>query len=193
MNADTELEQWRDEWKAAACAPVDLRASVERQTRTMRLAVMGDVLVTVVFGGGTIAWALRSPQPDVILLATVTWVFLAAAWAFAMVVNAGKWRPAAMTTSAFLDLSIRRARARVATTTFGALLGVCEIVFGLVWVYHHTAERAPVARWLLFSSVPMDVVWVFTAAFFGLLFWYRRKKQAELEYLLEMQGEISAA
>jgi len=189
MTVDSELESWRREWQTADAVPLDLRKSVERQTRAMRFGVLGDVVVTLVMGGGTTWWAVASRQADVALLAAATWVFIAVAWAFGLAVNAGRWEPAALDTKAFLDLSISRCRARLATVKFAACLAVSEIVFGLVWVYRHSSQRPPVLRWLLFSSVPMDFVWAFAAAFFCLLIWYRRKKKAELDYLLQVRQE----
>ncbi len=189
MTVDAELENWRREWQTADAVPLDLRKSVARQTRMMRLGVLGDVLVTVAMGGGTTWWAVSSRQPDVALLAAATWVFIAIAWAFALAVNAGRWEPSALDTKAFLDLSIGRCRARLATVKFGACLAVCEIAFGLGWAYRYSSQRKPVLPWLLFSSIPIDFVWAFAAAFFCLLVWYRRKKKAELDYLLQVRQE----
>lgn len=189
MTVDAELENWRRDWQTAEAVPLDLRKSVARQTRAMRLGLAGDVLVTVAMGGGTTWWAVSSRQPDVALLAAATWVFIAVAWAFGLAVNAGRWEPSALDTKAFLDLSISRCRARLATVKFSACLAVSEMVFGLVWVYRHSPQRPPVLSWLLFSSIPIDLVWAFAAAFFGLLVWYRGKKKAELDYLLQVRQE----
>ena len=189
MTVDAELENWRREWQTADAVPLDLRKSVERQTRAMRLGVLGDVLVTVAMGGGTTWWAVSSRQPDVALLAAATWVFIAVAWAFGLAVNAGRWEPSALDTKAFLDLSISRCRARLATVTFSACLAVSEMVFGLAWVYRHSPERQPVLPWLFFSSLPIDFVWAFATTFLVLLVWYRRKKKAELDYLLQVRQE----
>ena len=189
MTIDAELENWRREWQTADAVPLDLRKSVARQTRAMRLGLLGDLLVTVTMGGGTTWWAMSSRQPDVALLAAATWVFIAVAWAFGLAVNAGRWQPSALDTKAFLDLSISRCRARLATVKFGACLAAAEMVFGLAWVYRYSSERQPVLSWLLFSSIPMDLVWAFAAISFALLVWYRRKKKAELDYLLQVRQE----
>jgi hypothetical protein len=189
MTIDAELENWRREWQTAGAVPLDLRKSVERQTRAMRLGVVGDVLVTVAMGGGATWWAVSSRQPEVTLLAAATWVFIVVAWAFALAVNAGRWEPSALDTNAFLDLSISRCRGRLATVKFGAALAVCEIAFGLGWAYRYSSQRQPVLAWLLFSSISIDLVWAFAAAIFALLVWYHRKKKAELNYLLQVRQE----
>lgn len=194
MNIDTELDVWRQQWQSGTSIPLDLRTKVERQSRLMKVALMADILVTIVMGGGTTMWALGSPQPDIVLLACATWLFLAAAWTFTLTVSRGAWSPSALDTAAFVDLSIRRSRGRLAAVRFGAGLFLCEIAFGLGWVYHHTPEpRTPFPMWLLFSSVPIDMVWLLTLAFFGSLVWYRRRKRAELAYLLHLRGQLTEA
>jgi hypothetical protein len=79
MNLDTELEAWRSEWQSEAAVPANLRQRVERQSRWMRLMIAGDVMVTVVIGGGTIGLAWRAPQADMVLLAAATWLFIVVA------------------------------------------------------------------------------------------------------------------
>jgi hypothetical protein len=129
------------------------------------------------------------PPPITIeLLGGMTWVFLAAAWAFAVAINRGNWSPSALDTAAFVDLSLRRCRSRLATIWFGAGLFLCEIGCCPAWVYDYSPEpRKPLLTWLFFSSLPIDFVWLSTLAFFGGLVWYRRKKRAELAYLIDLR------
>jgi len=183
MNMDTELERWRREWQSEAAVPLDLRRRVERQSRWLKIGIAADILVTVAIGGGVTAVATRAPQPDMLLLAAATWSFIAAAWAFRLTIARGLWSPAAMDTAAFVDLSVRRCRAQLKATVFGAGLFVCEIAFCLGWIYRHKAPRAPLVPWL-FGSLFNDFVWLFSLAFFVFLAWYRRKKGAELAWLL---------
>jgi hypothetical protein len=118
----------------------------------------------------------------------MTWVFLAAAWAFATAINRGNWSPSALDTAAFVDLSLRRCRSRLATVWFGAGLFLCEIGCCLAWVYNYYPKpRKHLWTWLFFSSLPIDFVWLATLAFFGGLVWYRRKKRAELAYLMDLR------
>ena len=187
MSLDTELETWRREWQSAADVPADLRRRVERQSRWLRIGLAGDILVTVAIGGGVLALALRSPEPDMLVLAAVTWSFIAAAWAFRLTVIRGLWSPAAVDTAAFVDLSIRRCRAQIKATAFGAGLFVVELAFCLGWIYRRTAPRANLWNWL-FASRFNACVWVFSSAFFVLLWRYRRKKRAELAWLLRLDA-----
>lgn len=190
MKPDSELELWRREWQAETAVPADLRGRVERQSRSMRILLLGDILVTVVIGGGVTAWALRAPQPDKLVLAVATWVFIAIAWAFGMANRRGIWSPAALNTSAFLDLCIRRCRAMIVATSFGTALYFGELLFCLAWIYHHLSQRAPLPLRTFLGSGTVLFVWACTALFIGFVVWYRRRKQAELRYLLDLRQEL---
>jgi hypothetical protein len=120
-----------------------------------------------------------------LVLAAATWSFIAVAWAFRVTNMRGLWSPSAMNTAAFVDLSVRRCRAQLAATLFGAGLFVCEMAFCLGWIYQHVAARPPLLPWL-FGSWFNRVVWLFSPAFFVFLAWYRRKKGAELAWLLNL-------
>ncbi|HUE22631.1 MAG TPA: hypothetical protein VMQ86_13185 [Bryobacteraceae bacterium] len=185
MSIDSELETWRREWQSDAAAPPDLRRRVQRESRWLKIGIAAEVLVTVVIGGGVIALAARLSQPHMLLLAAATWSFIAAAWAFRLAITRGIWSPAAIDTAAFLDLSIRRCRAQLKAVVFGAGLFVCEIAFCLGWIYRYSAARTPLLQWL-FGSWFNGLVWLFSLAFFVFIVWYRRKKRAELAWLLSL-------
>lgn len=186
MNLDSELETWRREWQSEVAVPADLRRRVARQSRWLKIGIAADVLVTVVIGGGVMVLAARAQQSDMMLLAAATWLFIGIAWAFRLATSRGLWSPPAMHTAAFVDLLIRRCQAKIAATVFGAILYICEMAFCLGWIYRHNAPRPPLFAWLLFSSTFVDLVWLFTLAFYAFLVWYRRKKRAELEWLLSL-------
>jgi hypothetical protein len=166
-----------------------LRERVERQSRRQRLLVAGDVLVTLLMGGGATAWALRDPRPAVLVLTAAVWAFLTAAWIFAMTNRRGTWAPASVSTAAFLDLSIRRCRGSLATIRFGLLLGAMELLFSLAWVYQDHARRDPVSL----TSRALLVVWAAGAAALAGLILYRRRKRAELSWLLDLRRQLSDA
>jgi hypothetical protein len=192
MSVDAELEAWRREWQSEAPVLPDLAATVQRQSWRMRLMLYADVLVTVVIGGGVTAWAARSPQPDMIVLAAAVWIFVGCAWLFARTNRKDCWAPAALTTAAFLDLSIRRCRASVAAAAFGTVLYFVELVFCLGWVYHHKAQRAPFSISEFLSSGTLVVIYVCTLAFVALVIRYRRMKRSELAGFLTLQHGESA-
>lgn len=188
MSVDTELEVWRQQWQSDTTVPLDLRRKVERQSLLMKFALLADILVTITIGGATIGWSVRSPQPENVLLAVATWIFIATAWTFSLTVNRGAWAPSAQETAAFVALSVRRCRGRLLAVWFAAGMYLFQMVFVLGWVYHNSqAHRQSLFTWLLFGSIPVDIVWLSTVGFFGFLVWFRRKKRAELAYLLSLQ------
>ena len=187
MNTDLDLEALRQDWQADDSVPTTLRTEVERQSRLMKVGIAGDILVTVVIGGGTIAWALRSAEKSVWWVALVAWIFLGIAWSFVLIVNRGLWAPSAMDTASFMDLSIRRCRASLAATWFAAMLFVAEITFGLSWVYSHADLHESIGKWLWFGSLRIDIVWFATLAFVVGLFWFRKKKKDQLARLLKLR------
>ena len=191
MNMDTELEVWRREWQSDDAVPAHLRMMVARQTRWMRIALAAEILVTVVMGGGVTLLALRSPALDMLVLAAATWLFIIVAWVISVGVNRGNWKPAALDTVSFLEVSIRRCLSRLTSLAFAAGLFVCEIVFCLGWIYRRSGKpRQPLTSWLLFGSLGVDIAWVLTLIFVASGFWYWRKKRAELAHLLDLQAEL---
>jgi len=191
MNGDAELAEWREQWQAETSIPADLKRKVERHSLLMKVGLAGDVLVTLVIGGGTSVWAWRDHDANLVPVAIAAWVFLVLAWVFVLLANRGLWSPSATDAVSFVDLSIRRCRSALATIWFAAALFLAEIVFGLTWSYLHLAQpRAELVAWLLFSSYRIDIVWGITVAFFIGVVWYRRKKSAELVRLLAFANEI---
>jgi hypothetical protein len=176
MMADRELEAWRAEWQADAEVPADLRRKVARGSLYMRVMLAAEVLVTVTIGGGSTLWAALEPRTEMLVLAVAVWLFLAAAWAFAIVTRRGTWSPAALTTADFVDLSIRRCRGKLAATRFGVGLYFAEMAFCLTWLYRDPARRVPTPAIIFAAVTPLFLVGVAR---------FRRKARAELESLLE--------
>jgi hypothetical protein len=176
MSLDTELETWRREWQSESAVPADLRRRVERQSRWLKIGLAGDILVTVTMGGGVVAAATVLPRAGMLLLVAATWSFIAIAWAFRLTITSGLWSPKAIGTAEFVDLAVRRCRAQLKATTFGAILFVGEIAFCLGWIYRYSTVRTPAVDWF--------VIGVISVGFFVFLGWYRRKKRAELAWLL---------
>jgi len=176
MMPDLELEAWREQWQADAEVPADLRRKVARGTRTMRVTLALELLVTVTIGGGSTLWAAVEPSTEMLVLAVAVWLFLAAAWSIAFVTRRGTWSPAALTTADFVDLSIRRCRGKLAATRFGIGLYFAEMAFCLTWLYRDPARRVP---------APAIIFGVVTPVFLIGVARFRRKVQAEIESLLE--------
>ncbi|HLK67980.1 MAG TPA: hypothetical protein VKU19_31320 [Bryobacteraceae bacterium] len=190
MSVDTELDGWRQEWQVESPVLPDLEAKVRRQTRFMRIMLALEVLVTVVIGGGAIAWAILDRETDLVWLAIAVWIFIVAAWTFAFYNRRGCWAPEALNTAAFLELSIQRSRAALVSSTFGLVLYVCEMVFNLSWIYHRKLQDGPLGLETFLTSFTSIAVGMATVVFVAGMVSYRRKKRSELAYLLKLQSSV---
>ena len=178
MKPDLEWEAWRAEWRADTEVPADLRRKVERGSRNLRLLLALEVLITVVLGGGSTLLAAKDPHTEMVVLSAAVWLFLGAAWTFAIISRRAAWSPAAVSTTEFLTLSIRRCQMRLASSAFGAALYFVEMAFCLTWLYWDPARREP---------LPAVIFTVATPIFLVGLVRYRRKTRAELQKLLEFE------
>jgi hypothetical protein len=191
MGVDVELESWRRSWHAAPAAVPDLRERVERETRTMRRFLVGEVIITVVFCGGTLAWTLLSRRTDALIFAIGVWFFTAVAWTLSYLLRRDAWAPAALTASAFLDLSILRCRRRYEAIVAQSILYVLILTFDLWWIYVGRADRTGVLAFL--TSPGIAWVWLVTAALGLVALRQRRRLARELEHLGAMRREFDRA
>ena len=147
----------------------------------MRIAIAGDILVTIVIGGGIIVWAILNARPATAVLAAGTWILIAAAWVFGLANRKNIWSPAASTTAASPDLSIRRAQSNLRAARFGATLYAANMTFCLSWIYHQSGALSRLS--------PLVIAGI-TTIFLTALQIYRRKKRTDLTYLLNLQREL---
>jgi hypothetical protein len=186
MNANVDLDTWRQLWQARADGPgaADLRDRVARETRRRHIAVIAPVLVTIVIGGWSVLRAIASPGLDNVLLAVETWIFIAVAWLGGLWIDRGNWRPLSDSTTAFVDISIRRCEATLRGLRFLVVMYVAQFVFILLWKlqFDSTGFAELMASW------PVIVLgWIAGPVLFGFVVWYGRAKRAELSYLLDLR------
>jgi hypothetical protein len=190
VNPDNELELWRQQWQTQATVPVDLRQTIDRQTRQMRLLMVAEVAVTIIFGGGSLLASLTLRRSDVTVLTAGIWVFIAIAWAFSQANRRGLWRPAAATTAAYLDLVILRARRRLQAVSFTSISYIVFLSFNLGWVYQELARHGGTGLWAFLTSGPVFIVWALTALLALVAIWHRRRITAQLNNLAELRREL---
>ena len=190
MDADLELRAWRTDWETASPAPVDLTRRVERETRLMRRYVLLEILVTVVFGGGTIAVAALSTWDDALVLAVGVWIFIGVAWAMSMLLRRGAWAPMTATTAAFLELSILRCQRRLEAIVAQAVLYVTLLSFLLWWIYGHRSHQFEGVSAFL-TSAELWWVWVITVILATLAARQRQRLGHELAALTTLRDAIN--
>jgi hypothetical protein len=190
MQADVELGLWQRQWKADPYDPLALKQRVERETRAMRRFVMGEIAITIVFGGGSLAWAALSLRTDALVLALGVWAFIAMAWTISFLLRRGAWTPVTATTTAFLELSILRCRRRRESIVAQSVLYVLIVGFDLAWIYFARPSRAAAGAAAFLTSGEIAWVWVVTLALSVAAVWQRRRLGRELETLTRLQRQI---
>ena len=190
MDADLELESWRSQWQAASVVLPDLKGRVERETRAMRRVVVGEIIVTAVFAGGSLVWVVLSRRTDVLVLALGIWVFTAVAWLISFLLRRDAWAPATATPIAFLDLSILRCSRRREGLVAQSVLYAMILAFDLAWIYFErpAGERPGAVSFLASSGVAW--VWVVTAALGAAAARLRKKLARELGTLTRLREEL---
>jgi hypothetical protein len=190
MNADLELDGWRRRWQAqpARFDVVALKESVARETRRMKVMLLAPVGVTVGIGGWALIGALTRPTAASLSLAIGVWSFIVMAWAGALWLSRGTWRPQAETTDAFVEVAIRRCESAVQSVPLALALYVLQIVFMLLWAPRMLhVEPAQV----LLAPQMVLMGWIGLPVFTGFMIWYARRKRAELASLQAVRRQLS--
>lgn len=191
MKVDDELETWRRQWHSQPAVPIDLIRKVERDTIYLRMARAAQIAPALV-GVGTIVGAVLAPSLASILLAVGTWVFIGIAWRFMLANEKDIWAPAAETMTAYLDLCIRRCQRKLNDIRFGSVMAVLITVFVLVAVYQILQDQGGLTTASDFWTVTLTFAMTILVVSFVLAVQVRnrRKTQAELKYLLNLQRQL---
>jgi hypothetical protein len=193
VSNDIELESWRRQWRGGSrSAPrveevERLKQRVVRETRWAKLSLIAPIWVTVGVGGGMTLLALRDEHPLHVALAIETWIFIAVVWAGCLWIARGTWRPLADTTTAFVDISIRRREANLRGATFGVYLYVFQLLVMKVVVGWLTSEGLAAS---LTSPHTIMFGWIGLPLFCAGVYWFRRRQRAELERLHELKRQL---
>ena len=187
MTLDPELDTWRHQWQARDAMPADVRRRVERDIRWMRLSYLSAVAVTVIFGGGTTAWALVSGDADIAVVAVATWVFIAVTWAVSLTIEGGpgQWKPASTTTAAFLEFSIARRIGARRGIVAAAVLYAAFSAFMLTWRFQNPAGEAPTDVWSYLAA--RWIFWTITALLAVVAVWRWRALGREVKVLRDLR------
>jgi hypothetical protein len=194
MNTEADLAVWRRQWAAQpdtrndAHWAEDLKRRVTRESRLMKIGLIAPILVTLLIGGGFIAFALTFASAANVVLVAEVWGFILVTWAGSLWLARGTWRPLGETTAAFVDISIRRCRSNIRAASFGAWLYVGQLAFMLLWKFYSTS----IALAALMTAWPVILIgWLGLPAFFAWRSWFVRRQRAKLDRFLELQRQLS--
>jgi hypothetical protein len=188
MDADVELESWRDQWQSAAPVSPDWMDRVERETRQMKRHVAAEIAVTVVIGGGSLVWAALTRRVETLVLAAGVWCFIGMAWMTSMRLRRGAWVPAGATTAAFVELSILRCRRRRRAIAPQVVLYILILGFDLAWIYATRPRAGGLAAFL--TSAGIAWIWPVTAALGIAAILHSLKLARELRNLMRVRQQV---
>lgn len=184
----TEREElaWR-EWEAAwrsdhPAEPTfeEIRRSVDRQTRSMRLTLGGEVVATLAMLG-LAAWVLlEEPGPARLGWGIAAVLHTAVVWGFVLWNRRGIWSPLGESVIDYLAIARTRLERRRRTAAFVIGLVAVEVVALAAWAAAsgRAAETGGLAR--LWSWLPAAVV---TGIAIVWAVWQRRADEVQLEVL----------
>jgi hypothetical protein len=193
VSNDIEMEKWRRQWQGGAQSASradeleQLRRRVLRETRWLKLSLIGPIFVTFGVGGGTVLLALLTGWTAHVVIAIESWIFIAVCWIGSLRLARGTWRPLADTTAAFVDVSIRRRESYMR----GAMFGLCLYVFQLLFVMVLLDFAMNLgARGILTSPQVIVIGWIGLPSVLVGAYWFRRRQRAQLERLLELKRQL---
>jgi hypothetical protein len=186
MNEEHDMDILKAAWREAGAAqPPDLGRLVRRQSRLIRLHAAMEILVAIVFLGGSLWLALAMPTPEFVVLAVAVWIITLAALFSSLRNRAGTWGPAGPSTREFLDLSLRRCRSSLRGVRLGLWLLLIEVLFLAgwhAWYWSAHSPAPPLLYWLPAMCLPL-------AFLIGLLA-LRARYRREWTRLENMQHEL---
>ena len=140
-----------------------------------------EAAISIAFLGGSLWLAIAQPVPEFVVLAIGIWIVTLAALIWSWKNRVGTWAASTSDTIGFLELSLRRCRARLAAIRYGFYLWTVEVILLAIWHTWFWSRHQPapsLEAWLLAALLPV----AFLAALL-VLRRYWRLKLARLEEL----------
>jgi hypothetical protein len=189
MNVDTELQGWQRSWRGqplTSATAAELARMVLRGNRHALYGTAAAALFTVLALAPLLRRAYRGEVDPHFLTGIL--VFVALVWVSALWLARGTWRPRDETTAAFLEVSIRRARAAQFGVPVALVLYAAQLFYVLVST--HRIEGVPWTQ-MLTSPQFVAVGWIGGPLYIAGQVWYARRERSRLERLRQLQSELS--
>jgi len=186
---DTELRAWQREWREQAISSAtveELARSVRRGSRHAIYGTAAAALFTLIAVAPLIRRAIAGTIDTQFLTGILTFVVLV--WATALWLARGTWRPRDESTSAFLDVSIRRCRAAMFGVPVAFVLYAAELVYVLISMQRIEAVDMGT---LLRSPQFIAVGWVGGPLYLAGQLWYGYRQNQRLQRLRGLQAQLA--
>jgi hypothetical protein len=187
-----EWELWRRQWQGQPAVVVDLIRRVDRQTSEMRLgrlALLAPLSVNIIATG----LVALSPSAGGILFVSVLWLVGGFVGWFVRWNQRDVRTPEAETTTAYLELAIKRCHRTLRDLRVGSCLAPLITAFVLFGVYSGLKDKGVLNNAVGFWITVATFLWTLGIVGFAMFFGpYRsaKKTQAELEYLRNLQRQL---
>lgn len=193
---DDELREWMSDWQVGPEPEPEVRDAirrrVRRQSRKLVLYTAGELTLGLLM----LAFVIRTAvaRPVFFNVAAMAGLALAILWAvtYSLWSSRGTWRPAAETTTAFLDLSILRCRRRLNALRAGWWLLAVELAIMIPWLHlllRSGGANAPLTPGYAAAFGFLILVASLAVAF---LIVAKRKARRELREIEELQRDLRA-
>ena len=182
MNNDSELNDWRTEWRAQPPLPhmtwADLRAKAVKQRRRLRVSHVAELLVALIFLVFSAAVARRNPGLETKLWAAAVWATTATVTAFSLWNWNILWKANAKAVTEFAVDYENRCMASLRAVRFGMGFLIVQVAIAvprLTWDL--VLKHLPVVRF----AVLIAIVVCLALGLWYLFTRYRRISVRELE------------
>jgi len=189
MNSNTDLDKWRELGQTephGRSVAAELRERVVREGRRQTTRLLASVLVTVVIGGWVAARAVGSAGADDVVFAVEAWLFIAISWAGSLWIDRGTWQPLGDSTTAFLDIAIRRCRSALKAVRFAVVMYLVQLaaILFLKGLY------SPGGPAMILGASPVVLFgWIGVPLLVAASVWFTRRKTTELHRLITLRQE----
>ncbi len=190
MNSRPDLGELRQQWHRQHAAPLDvgaLHSQVQAESRAQSRALLITVLLTAAVLCVVFARALLLRTPTAWFGALWTLLFAAVVWPVSLWLARGTRRPRDESTTAHIEVSIRRCRAALIMAPVGIVLYLAGLTSTLLM-----RQRLFGGEWseLLFSTPMIITGWIGVPLYAGGLLWYARRQRQRLKVLETLQRQL---
>jgi hypothetical protein len=191
MNAPQDLDQMKQHWQAQSAAGPDVAALRKRvaadnrsHSRTLVLVGVATLLVLAL----TFGYAWRSARAAAWFSFVFTAAFAALVWVVALWLSRGTWRPRDESTSAYLDVSIRRCRSVMLAAPVGVVLYIGGLAGSLV-----SKHRLLDVEWSQLLEAPAMILagWIGAPVYALGMLWNAQRHRKRLATLLDLKRQLS--
>jgi hypothetical protein len=159
----------------------------------MQALRVGEIIVTIVMGGGLIVATIVHPmmrQIFWVVLTLITWVFIVALWIVSLRMSRNAWNVQEPSISAYVDLQVRRYRQQINGIWSGAIVSVLFSTSVLAVVFEVLrAQNVDLPLWSIVYFWTVGIV-VNGVVLLGQVA-KKKRLQSELNNMLDVQRSIS--